>query len=472
MNRKIHVSWDVKFDELNIYNSFFDEELDEIWNEEDDSLFNETTVIVNDLTIENSLKKSRYSTLIFNDATTLVEAETSKNIEEENNNEKFDLLLHIFKSSEHVISQRIMQSSTDKSVSKVTKNETAQKQQQKKQKKIKTQSKLKEKNVVLASTQVIRSSKFNVWFNYKKLNEDFSANKISIIFIESETLIFTFRSEKVAKSHVHMMKVLHVLIFNETLSLELAHDELKMYKKAKASSDWSFWMKVMKIEVNFLIENEIWELITSSNDRSKSLIDRWVFKIKYELNENILKYKARWVVHEYKQQYEIDYNEIWSEVMKSAIFRMMFDITAICDLHIEQMNVVIVFLYEFLNELIYVKQSHDFIIDFELICRLRKALYNLKQAFRVWSIMIWSFLNKLDFHEIESDKSLFVSEDKKMFIVIYIDDLLIIKADMSRINKIKTESKNTFKMIDLDLTLHYLDMKIRRDKERRTLTLL
>ena len=207
---------------------------------------------MNDLTIENSLKKSRYSTLIFNDATTLVEAETSKNIEEENNNEKFDLLLHIFKSSEHVISQRIMQSSTDKSVSKVTKNETAQKQQQKKQKKIKTQSKLKEKNVVLASTQVIRSSKFNVWFNYKKLNEDFSANKISIIFIESETLIFTFRSEKVAKSHVHMMKVLHVLIFNETLSLELAHDELKMYKKAKASSDWSFWMKFMKIEVNFL----------------------------------------------------------------------------------------------------------------------------------------------------------------------------------------------------------------------------
>jgi len=59
-----------------------------------------------------------------------------------------------------------------------------------------------------------------------------------------------------------------------------------------------------------------------------------------------------------------------------------------------------------------------------------------------------------------------------MFIVIYIDDLLIIKADISRINKIKTESKNTFKMTDLDLTLHYLDMKIRRDKERRTLTLL
>jgi len=196
---------------------------------------------VNDLIIESSLEKSRYSTLIFNDATTLVEAETSKNIEEEKNNEKFDLLLHIFESSEHVISQRIMRSSTDKSVSKVTKNETAQKQQQqqqqKKQKKIRTQSKSKEKNVVSASTRVIRSSKFNVQSNYKKLNEDFSANKISIIFIESEVLILTFRFEKVAKSHVHMMRVLHILISDETLSLELAHDELKMYKKARASSD-------------------------------------------------------------------------------------------------------------------------------------------------------------------------------------------------------------------------------------------
>jgi hypothetical protein len=117
---------------------------------------------MNDLTIENSFEKSRYSTFIFNDATTLVEAETLKNIEEEKNNEKFDLLLHIFEFSEHVISQRIMQSSIDKSVSKVTKNETAQKQQQKKQKKIKVQSKSKGKNVVSASTRVIRSSKFNV----------------------------------------------------------------------------------------------------------------------------------------------------------------------------------------------------------------------------------------------------------------------------------------------------------------------
>jgi hypothetical protein len=128
-------------------------------------------VIEKDLTIESSLEKSRYSTFIFDDAATLVEAETSKNVEEEKNNEKVDLLLHIFEFSEHVILQRIMQSSIDKSVSKVTKKffQTVQKQQkeqkqkqQKKQKKIKAQLKSKEKKTVSASTRVIRSSKSDV----------------------------------------------------------------------------------------------------------------------------------------------------------------------------------------------------------------------------------------------------------------------------------------------------------------------
>jgi len=62
---------------------------------------------------------------------------------------------------------------------------------------------------------------------------------------------------------------------------------------------------------------------------------------------------------------------------------MMFDIAATRDLHIEQMNVITAFLYGFLDELIYVEQPHGFVIDLGLVCRLRKALYDLKQASRV-----------------------------------------------------------------------------------------
>ncbi len=136
------------------------------------------------------------------------------------------------------------------------------------------------------------------------------------------------------------------------------------------------------------------------------------------------------------------------------------------------MNVVIAFLYDFLNKLMYVKQSHEFVKNANLICRLKKALYDLKQAFKIWSVMIRSFLNKLEFCETKLNKSLFVSKNKKMFIIVYVDDLLIFKANMNRINKVKAELKSTFKMTDLGSASHYPSMKIRRDRSRKTLTLL
>ncbi len=85
----------------------------------------------------------------------------------------------------------------------------------------------------------------------------------------------------------------------------------------------------MKHEIESHVKNETWKLVTSLSDRSKALTSRWMFKIKYELDGNILKYKTRWVIHEYKQQYDINYNETWSRIVKLATFRLIFDIAVI-----------------------------------------------------------------------------------------------------------------------------------------------
>ena len=52
------------------------------------------------------------------------------------------------------------------------------------------------------------------------------------------------------------------------------------------------------------------------------------------------------------------------------------------------MNIVIAFLYEILNKVIYVNQSNNFIENFTLICELRKFFYNFKQSSRVWYKLI------------------------------------------------------------------------------------
>ena len=87
------------------------------------------------------------------------------------------------------------------------------------------------------------------------------------------------------------------------------------------------------------------------------------------------------------------------------------------------------FLYGFLNEVIYVEQLHLFEIDVDKVCKLLKTLYGLKQALHVWYKMLVEFLQKLGSQRLELDHGIFVSEDRQLFIAVYIDALLLFGSD-------------------------------------------
>ena len=157
--------------------------------------------------------------------------------EEEEEDEEFNLL-HTSESSEHVVSQGItmssIQSSIHVNITQTTEKESKKQEEQKEAVRVPSNS---QKKIVSASTRVIRSSKFNVRSDYKKLNDDTSTHRVSVLLAESKVLIPKFRFGKTAKSHVHMMRVLHALTSGETLGLGLAHEESRIYKKVRASSD-------------------------------------------------------------------------------------------------------------------------------------------------------------------------------------------------------------------------------------------
>ena len=138
----------------------------------------------------------------------------------------------------------------------------------------------------------------------------------------------------------------------------------------------------MTVKIEHLVKAGTYELVKPPPDR-KVITDRWVFRLKSDVHGNIVRYKARWVVHGYKQQEGIDFTATWAGVVKPASFRTLFAISAERNLHIEQMDVVTAFLYGFLDEDIYVTQPKDFAVDSTYVCHLLRALYDLKQAPRV-----------------------------------------------------------------------------------------
>jgi len=53
-----------------------------------------------------------------------------------------------------------------------------------------------------------------------------------------------------------------------------------------------------------------------------------------------------------------------------------------------------VFLYGDLDEEVYLKQPKGYNEDYSMVCRLRKSLYRLKQALKVWNKVIEKFLTE------------------------------------------------------------------------------
>jgi hypothetical protein len=152
------------------------------------------------------------------------------------------------------------------------------------------------------------------------------------------------------------------------------------YEEACQTTDASKWELAMKDEMKSLISNQTWELAKLPMGK-KALHNKWVYRVKEE-HDGSKRYKARLVVKGFQQKEGIDYNEIFAPVVKHNTIRSVLSIVASEDLYLEQLDVKTAFLHGDLVEEIYMHQPEGFSERGKenMVCRLKKSLYSLKQA--------------------------------------------------------------------------------------------
>jgi hypothetical protein len=85
------------------------------------------------------------------------------------------------------------------------------------------------------------------------------------------------------------------------------------------------WKAAMGKEYAALINNKTWHLVPSG--RGQNIIDcKWVYKIKRKADGSVDRYKASLVAKGFKQRYGIDYEDIFSPVVKSATIRVVLSL--------------------------------------------------------------------------------------------------------------------------------------------------
>lgn len=97
-----------------------------------------------------------------------------------------------------------------------------------------------------------------------------------------------------------------------------------------------------------------------------------------------MRYKARLMVKGFTQKEWIDFNEVFSHVVKHSSIRVLLAITTLFNLKLYQMDVKTIFLHGNLNEEILMAQPEGFIEEGteDMVYLLRKSLYGRKQSLR------------------------------------------------------------------------------------------
>ena len=172
----------------------------------------------------------------------------------------------------------------------------------------------------------------------------------------------------------------------------------------------------------------------------------------------------------FTQREGIYYNEIFSPVSCKDSFRIIIALVAHYSLELHQMDVKTVFLNGDLEKNVYMAQPKGFVVEGKerMGCRLKKSIYGLKQASRQWYLKFDSTIRKFGFQENVEDNCVYAkfNNRKYIFLVLYVDDILLGSSDVNLLLEIKKFLSLKFDIKDFGEASFVLGIEIHRDRER------
>lgn len=198
---------------------------------------------------------------------------------------------------------------------------------------------------------------------------------------------------------------------------------------------------------------------------------RWVFAIKYQQDGTVEKFKARLVARGFSQIHGIDYDETFAPTVRMDTMRAVLALIAIEDLETGQIDVNNAFTEASLSHLIYMEPPPGMDVKQGEYLRLLQSLYGLKQAAHDWYFTCNGEMTKLGFISSESDPCMYINKERKLIVLVYVDDISIAARSQAEVAWFKTQFAKVFKIKDLGEMTKILGIEIERDRPNKTIRL-
>ena len=223
-----------------------------------------------------------------------------------------------------------------------------------------------------------------------------------------------------------------------------------------------------------MYSNYVWELVDLP-ESVRPIGCKWIYKKKRGVDGKVETFKARLVSKGYTQKEGVDYEETFSPVAMLKSIRIILSITAALDYEMWQMDVKTAFLNGYLDESIYMMQPEGFIVEGQeqKVCKLLRSIYGLKQASRSWNLRFDETIKTFGFEQNVDEPCVYkyIKETKVVFLVLYVDDILLIGNDIELLSDVKKWLVEKFQMKDLGQASYVLGIQIIRDRKNKLLVL-
>nr|GEZ88761.1 hypothetical protein [Tanacetum cinerariifolium] len=186
-------------------------------------------------------------------------------------------------------------------------------------------------------------------------------------------------------------------------------------------------------------------------DPDKVVRSKWLYKKKTDMDGKVHTYKARLVAKGCTQTYGIDYQETFSPVADIRAIMILIAIAAYYDMRFG-----------------YVDPKYP-----NRVCKLQRSIYGLKQASCQWNKRFDEEIKKFKFIQNHDEPCVYrkASGSDVVFLILYVDDILIMGNNIPRLKEVKDYLGKCFDMKDLGEAAYILGIKIYIDRSRRLIEL-
>ena len=227
------------------------------------------------------------------------------------------------------------------------------------------------------------------------------------------------------------------------------------------------FQEAMEKELRNMAEYDAWDLRELPRGRGvKPLKSIWVHTVKKK--DGVETPKSRLVANGSQQRYWIDYTESFSTVAKPASSRTIFALALQEDATLHQSDIVAAYLNGSLEEgeEVWMTQPEGFEVHGRdgrpLYCKLKKAIYGLKQAGRRWNQHLNEFMEAQGFKRSIWDQCVYFrgAKEDMLIVTVVVDDLTTFYRDADMFAEFWRALAQEFKIKDLGEVEQYVGIKV------------